>query len=175
MQIHTTRFGPLETETYASVHFPAGLLGFPEIKDYILIASPDEGPFKWLQAVPEPDLAFVVMDPYLIMEDYRIEVSADDLRELHARDNKRLWVMVILTITQPEERPGALKSPGQNGRPRYHVTANFQGPIVVNRDNSWGKQLVLVRSPYHTRHVLPLGRTEAPYQEEEHETSGRCA
>lgn len=174
MQIHTSRFGPLQTESHTGMHFPAGLLGFPEMKDYLLIDSPSGGPFKWLQAVTDPELAFVVMDPYLFMEDYRVEVSAEDLRELDARDSKHLGVMVILTITQPEESAGPSKSV-PNGHRHYHVTANLQGPIIFNQTNGWAKQLVLVRSPYHTRHILPLGRTEAPEREEEHEASGRCA
>jgi flagellar assembly factor FliW len=42
------------------------------------------------------------------------------------------------------------------------MTANLQGPVLVNGENRWAKQLVLTNSQYHTRHPLlaPLGTAE---------------
>jgi flagellar assembly factor FliW len=122
------------------IHFPAGLLGFPEIKDYIIFDhDQDDVPFKWLQAVHEPGLAFLIMDPYLVQPDYTVALQSHDLYDLQAHDTTNLVLFVILTI--PAGDPAGM-------------TANLQGPVVVNSDKRWAKQLVLTNGLYHTQHPL---------------------
>jgi flagellar assembly factor FliW len=122
-----------------ALHFPFGLLGFPEATEYVLSDVEPGLPFKCLQAVHDPDLGFILMDPYMVMPDYQVNVELQDLHDLHARDQRHLCLLVILTI-----HPDAL---GQS-------TVNLQGPILINTENRWAKQLVLLQSPYHTRHPL---------------------
>src|ERR1039458_2231458 len=57
----------IETETPAvarqdAVRMPNGMLGFEEIKDYVLTTNPEEQPFAWLQVQDNVALAFVVID-----------------------------------------------------------------------------------------------------------------
>lgn len=61
MQVNTARFGLLDIEEDKVISMPQGLLGFPE-KRFILLTPPNLGPFCWLQAVENPNLAFVVTD-----------------------------------------------------------------------------------------------------------------
>jgi flagellar assembly factor FliW len=147
VQIYTTRFGLVETDDREQIHFPTGLLGFPDLKDYVVLEMEQETPCKWLQAMTDPDIAFVVVDPYLIMSDYQITVSRDDLRDLQAEAAEQLLLLAILTIPPRTQEPS-------------RITVNLQGPLVVNTVNHWAKQLVLMRSPYHTRH--PLGPDSRP-------------
>lgn len=121
------------------IHFPLGLLGFPETKDYIIFDHDRDVPFKWLQAIDEPDLAFVIMDPFLLQPDYQAEIQDADLQELRVNDLADIVLFVILTIPQ-----------GDPSR----MTANLRGPVMVNEKNGWAKQLVLTNSAYHTRHAL---------------------
>lgn len=139
MQIDTTRFGPMEVDEEKKLYFPFGLLGFPETKEYIIFDHDDDGPFKWLQALDEPDLAFLIMDPFVVVPDYQIEMQDSDLEELQLQDAAHIVLFVILTIP-----------PGEPEK----MTANLRGPVVVNQANRWGKQLVLTQSSYHTRHPL---------------------
>jgi len=139
VQIQTTRFGMMEIEAQMILHFPSGLLGFPGVKDYVIFDHDQDVPFKWLQAVDVPDLAFLIMDPFLLLPDYQIELWESDHRELGIHDMANLSIFVILTV--PAGDP-------------TRMTANMRGPVVVNGENRSAKQLVLVNSPYHTRHPL---------------------
>jgi flagellar assembly factor FliW len=129
------------------IHFPNGLLGFPDIKHYVIFEHDQDVPFKWLQATDEPALAFVIMDPFLFLPDYQVEIHEQDLQELRVSDTSQVSIFVILTI--PAGQPAGM-------------TANLQGPVLVNGENRWAKQLVLTNSQYHTRHPLlaPLGTAE---------------
>jgi flagellar assembly factor FliW len=121
------------------LHFPDGLLGFPDSKNYIIFEHDQEAPFKWLQATDEAALAFVIMDPFLLLPDYQVEIQEQDLQELRVSDTRHLSIFVLLTIPA-----------GQPAR----MTANLKGPVLVNGENRWAKQLVLTNSQYHTRHPL---------------------
>lgn len=138
-ELNHWRLHDLEAERV--LHFPTGLLGFPHHHAYRLLAPPPEMPFRWLQATEEPPVAFVVTDPLAFLPDYHVPIHEQDLHDLKASTAADLVLFVIVTL--PRET-----SP--------QLTANLQGPILVNRLNGWAKQLVLVQGPYHTCHPLQV-------------------
>lgn len=139
MQTPTVQFEACASSTGIMLHVPAGLLGFPDVNEYVLLDMDPDMPFKCLQAANGHDLAFVVMNPFMLMPDYQSTVEEQDLRDLDVHDQKDLCFLAILTI--PHDAP-------------EQTTANLQGPILINTKNYWAKQLALVESPYHTRHPL---------------------
>ena len=139
MRIETSRFGPMQVDEGMIIHFSSGLLGFSETKDYVIFDHDDDVPFKWLQAIDEPDLAFVIMDPFVVMSDYNVKIQDPDLHELQVNDTTELSLFVIISIPAGEPT---------------RMTANLRGPVLVNGENRRAKQLVLTNSPYHTRHAL---------------------
>jgi len=129
----------MQIDEWMIIHFPNGLLGFPDIKNYVIFDHDQDVPFKWLQATDEPTLAFVIMEPFLFQPDYQVEIQEQDLQEIRVNDTSHLSIFVLLTIPA-----------GQPAR----MTANLKGPVLVNGENRWAKQLVLTNSQYHTRHPL---------------------
>lgn len=149
MKCTSTRFGSFEVSEGSIVRFPSGLLGFPEQQRYVILDHDTEAPFKWLQSVDEPGLAFVLMDPATFHPDYHIEVPADALAEIKEGQRDDLALVVILTI--PSDDPG-------------RITANLRGPLLISHTTKLGKQLVLSEE-FPTRHPLfpaALPATEAP-------------
>jgi len=145
----STRFGSFEVSEDSIVRFPSGLLGFPEQQRYVILDHDTEAPFKWLQSVDEPGLAFVLMDPATFHPDYHIEVPADALAEIKEGQSDDLALVVILTI--PSDDPG-------------RITANLRGPLLISHSTKLGKQLVLSEE-FPTRHPLfptAPSTTEAP-------------
>jgi flagellar assembly factor FliW len=134
----STRFGSFEVRDESILTFPSGLLGFPERQRYVILDHDTEVPFKWLQSVEEPSLAFVIIDPALFHPGYDIDVPTDALAEIRAREREDLALVVILTI--PSDDPG-------------RITANLRGPLVISHKNKLGKQLVLSED-FPTRHPL---------------------
>ncbi|NGZ95384.1 MAG: flagellar assembly protein FliW [Nitrospira sp. WS110] len=140
----STRFGSFEVSDESVVTFPSGLLGFPEQQRYVILDHDTEAPFKWLQSIEEPDLAFVLMDPSTFHPDYHVEVPADALMEIKGGEREDLTLVVILTI--PSDDPS-------------RITANLRGPLLMSHKSKLGKQLVLSEE-FPTRH--PLFPTASP-------------
>ncbi len=118
--------------------FTSGIIGFPSATRYVVLDHDREVPFKWLQSVDQGELAFVIMDPTLFKPDYRVTVEPDELEELGMSEGDELITFVILTI--PSSDP-------------HRITANLQGPVVVNRRTRLAKQLIL-REELTTRYPV---------------------
>lgn len=136
MMIETSRFGGIEVDDQRFLNFPRGLLGFPEDREYALIQTGENSAFYWMQAVHRPELAFVVCDPRMFIPDYRIAIKNEDLTSIGLTDTHGSQVFVVVNKVD-----GVL-------------TANLQGPLVINVATRVGKQLVLSDKKYTTRHPL---------------------
>ena len=51
-----------------------------------MIACPEVQPFVWLQSVEDPTIAFVIVDPLLIIPDYLAQVHPEDIESLDIQD-----------------------------------------------------------------------------------------
>ena len=127
MKFDTTRFGTLEAEESSLIEFDRGLFGYEEIDRSVLVDPQRDTPLKWLQAVSKPDLAFVVIDPFLFCPAYHVELSNGDRTVL---DPGRDADLVVLAIVGIPENP-------------HDMTANLKGPIVVNPVSRVGRQVIL--------------------------------
>jgi flagellar assembly factor FliW len=129
--------GELGNETV--VHLPSGLLGFEQIKKYVLVSDPAEEPFKWLQVPGDSSLAFLVISPFQAVPDYTPEIPDEDVRSIGLEDPQDALVLNIVTLRK-------------NGR----STLNLKGPIVINRFSMIGKQVVIANAAeYSVQHPLP--------------------
>ena len=136
MIIQTSRFGPLEVDENRLIHFPRGILGFPDQRNYALIQTAEQSGFYWLQAVDRPDLAFVVCDPRLFVPDYVVPVKVEELSQIGLMDPSTAQVFIIVNKVETL------------------LTGNLQGPLVVNVESRMARQLVLSDRRYSTRHPL---------------------
>lgn len=118
--------------------FPCGLLGFQEQHRYVILDHDTSAPFKWLQSLDEPELAFVIMDPALFHPHYRVELTQDVLAEVQGLESDNMTIAVILTV--PSSDPGS-------------ITANLRGPLLMNPRTRLCKQLVLSED-FPTRYPL---------------------
>src|ERR1700761_8758091 len=104
--------------------FPSGLLGFTDHTRYALIQSGPGNYFFWLQAVEDPNLAFVVTDPTLFFRDYEAPVREETARDLLLTDEQDLQVFVICNKVGD------------------WLTGNLLGPILLNASNRLAQQVV---------------------------------
>ncbi|MCL6624565.1 MAG: flagellar assembly protein FliW [Fimbriimonadales bacterium] len=137
MIVHSTRFGTFECPEDCIVTFKGGILGFPQGERYVILQHKEESPFRWLQSVEEPALAFLVTDPANFCPDYAPEMPTSIAEELQLNENTPRMVYVILTIPpgKPEE-----------------MTANLAGPLLINAETRTGKQIVLQDERWSTKH-----------------------
>ena len=136
MNVQTTRFGAVEVDENRIITFSAGLLGFSGYKQYVLLQPDDEGIFFWLQSLDAPELAFVVTDPTLWLGDFQATIRQEQMAELHLDSLEHAQVFVI--VNKYDES----------------LTANLQGPLVVNSLNRRAMQLVLAEKRWSTRQEI---------------------
>ena len=55
--VNPTETGPAPTAIGCNVRLPMGILGFEQMKENLLIANPEEEPFRWLQVKDNPSPA----------------------------------------------------------------------------------------------------------------------
>jgi flagellar assembly factor FliW len=136
-------FGKIQIESEQILEFPEGLLGFENYRKFALIEESDESPFKWLQSLDEQSLAFIVIQPEIFLEDYKPLVPDDELKEIGLEDTKDAIRFVIVTI--PQSNP-------------QDMTANLQGPILINRKNRQAKQFISRDDRHPVRYRLMEGQ-----------------
>lgn len=136
MQVKTTRFGVVDIADDKVITFPQGLLGFPDHRQYCLLEPGEDACFFWLQSVDEPALAFVLTDPALFFKEYEVPIRPEQAEALSIEKMDDAQVFVIVN------KVGEL------------LTANLQGPLLVNTLNLTGQQLVLADKRWSTRHTI---------------------
>lgn len=137
MQVKTKSMGVVEVPENHLVNIPSGLFGFEEYTDFALIESHYE-PFIWLQSVQDMNLAFLVIDPFIICDDYEADISDKELEKIGISDPGDVAVLAIVTI------------PGDGG----DVTANLQGPLIINKKNRKCMQAILDGTRWTTKHNI---------------------
>ncbi len=140
MKIASARFGEVEIDPAKILTLNEGLIGFHNYSRFVFIPFMEGTPFDLLQAIDEANLGFVTIDPFLFCADYQFDVSDEDMEDLQIKDKNKLVIRVIVTL------PDDLKQ----------MTANLQGPILINEERLLAKQLVLHDSNYTTKYrVFP--------------------
>ena len=137
--INTTRFGEIEIDESGMIHFPEGLLGFPDHRDYVILEHKPGSPFLWLQSMTAPDLAFVMANPFLIMSDYLEDLSPEEESLFKQEGDREIIVFALVTIP-----------PGEADK----ATINLLGPIVIDSASRKARQVILANSRYSHCHPL---------------------
>jgi len=138
MKYLTNRFGKIDFEEKDTLFLPKGILGFSQLSKYVIIEKSEYDPFKWLQSVEDPDIAFVIVDPTFFFPNYKLEVNEKELEELNFQQMKELITYVVVTVPP---------DPSQ-------MSADLLGPLVINSKRRIAKQVVMPNSPYTTKHYI---------------------
>ncbi|MCR5400017.1 MAG: flagellar assembly protein FliW [Treponema sp.] len=94
MEVTTKANGVVEISEKQIVNFPEGILGFENFHKYALINSEYE-PFIWLQSVDEKNLAFLLIDPFLISNDYEADIDDESLKKINVTSPEDIVVITI--------------------------------------------------------------------------------
>lgn len=138
MIIYSTRLGEVDVPDDEIIHFECGLPGFPDEKKFALLPYLKESPFAFLQSVTEPNLTFLVVDPFAYFHDYKFELDEQIAQEMGLSAENYPQIVSIVSV------PTVWRE----------MTANLLAPIVINVQSRKGTQIVLEKSNYTTRHRL---------------------
>ncbi len=137
MKIRTKPYGEIEVDEKQRLHFPEGIIGFEGISDYFLIDS-KEGPFYWLQSSQHAELAFLLINPRLFLEDYKLQVRNEEIQLLKPEAEDDLLDFAIVTVPEDPDK----------------ISANLMGPVVVNRRTRVGMQVISENDSYGVKHFI---------------------
>lgn len=163
MKINTSRFGAVEVAESDIIHFSDGLLGFEDLKRFFIVDPADETLILWLQSADAADVAFPILEPKLFKPDYKVRLSANELRVLRIDSTKSKETLVYCILTIPADVAT--------------MTANLKAPVVINTDSQLARQVVLqeneysVKFPVYKQLVAVMMSTVAPRKDEKTETA----
>lgn len=129
INITTIHFGELEVPKENLLEFEEGILGFEDLKRFVIISEEETEPFKWLLSIDEPNIGFPIVDPWLLDINYspgkgfKLEEEA---------------LFSIITL----------------GKADQNMTANLKAPIVINIKNNKGKQVILPNDKYSPTFIV---------------------
>jgi len=138
--LENTRFGRVAIEPEKIISMPCGMPGFPGKRRYVVLERPEIWPFFYYQSVDDPQLAFVIMDPFLFEADYAVDLGKCIAEMAWTGDGPealKIYVIVNAADGVPEK-----------------ITANLMGPLIVNTVRLEAHQMALHKSSYSHRHPV---------------------
>lgn len=133
-----TRFGEVEYNPENLLHFPAGLIGFPNLNHFIVMPNKKNGPLFWIQSIDEPEMAFVLTDPTNFFLDYKIKPEESERQSLGIEDSDDCYCLVVVTVP-----------------PDQKITLNLAAPILYSPKSNRAKQVILENSKFKTKTPIP--------------------
>jgi flagellar assembly factor FliW len=148
VKVLTKAYGLVDVDEHQRIIFPQGLLGFEPLQEYVLLDA-ERQPFYWLQSLDVEETAFVLVNPFLFRPDYEANVDNEELKLIDILDPVKALIFAIVTIA-----------------PNGSMTANLQGPLIINRETRYGLQAVLSDPRWKTKHdiIAELSAVKQPPQ-----------
>jgi flagellar assembly factor FliW len=137
MKVNTSRFGAVEVADSDIMEFADGLLGFEQLQKFFIVDPADETLILWLQSLDSPDIAFPILEPKLFKADYKVRLSANELRSLKIDSTKNKDTLVYCILTIPADVTA--------------MSANLKAPIVINTASRMARQVVLQENEYSVK------------------------
>ncbi|MEE8440708.1 MAG: flagellar assembly protein FliW [Spirochaetia bacterium] len=137
MKIESKPYGEIEISERQVIRFPVGIFGFEDLCEYGLLDT-GQPPFYWLQSLDDTAIAFIIMNPYVLRPDYVLDIPGEDLEAIEYDTDEDVLVFAIVTIPEDESK----------------MSANLQGPIVINRVRQLGRQAISLNEGWRTKHFI---------------------
>jgi flagellar assembly factor FliW len=129
INLRTAQFGEIEFEEKYVFYFEDGILGFEDLRKFVLISDDDTIPFKWMISIEEPNIGFPLLNPWLLDANYSPNKSLSFENEA---------ILVVITLG------------GEIGS----MTANMKAPIIMDLEEQTGRQIILPSDKYSTSHLI---------------------
>ena len=136
MKLQTKYFGEIDYEPAESIRFPAGMFGFDDEHDFLLLPFEGSGhSMLCLQSIATPALAFILLDPFSLCPDYTPVLRKTELELFY----------VLCAVKNPVAAS----------------TVNLKCPVVINPGTNEARQIIMETEAYDMRHPLAdFGRGE---------------
>jgi flagellar assembly factor FliW len=138
MLINTKFLGDIEINKKDIITFQDGLPGFAELRSFVLLPVEGNPSLHYMQSIEESYICFIVINPFLILEDYQIDINEETVQKLDLEKAEDASLFSILTIPEDYKK----------------MTANLMAPIVINNRNNKAIQEIQNDDKYPIKHKL---------------------
>lgn len=133
-----SRFGEIEYDPETTLVFPEGLIGFEDLRHFVVMPNEKEGPLFWIQSVDDPQVAFVLTDPANFYYDYLVVPDNREREKLGIEADDDCLTATVVTV--PPDRK---------------ITLNLAAPILFAPKTNRALQVVLEGTKFSPRTPLP--------------------
>lgn len=140
MKVTTSRFGIVDVADTDIVEFTDGVLGFESLKRFFIVDPADDTLILWLQSADSAEVAFPILEPKIFKADYKVRLSANELRTLKIVSAAGKDTLVYCILTIPEDVTS--------------MTANLKAPVVINTASQLARQVVLQENEYSVKFAM---------------------
>lgn len=133
MKINTVRFGEVDIEEERIFDFKLPIIGFSELRKFVILDVNQDSFFKWLQSTEDPSLAFPIISIFSMNLDYSIDLPDDVVEKLSITNVDNILVMNVASI--PQDNPQG-------------TTINLLAPLIFNLEKQIAGQVILSGSGY---------------------------
>ncbi len=133
-----TRFGEVEYDPDNLLHFPVGMIGFPNLHHFIVMPNKKQGPLFWIQSVDDSDIAFVLTDPTNFFLDYKVLPDTSERSTLQIEEDDECYSLTVVTVP-----------------PDQKITINLSAPILFSPKTNRAIQIILEKTDYKSKTLLP--------------------
>lgn len=141
MKANTRLFGEIDIPEEKILQFDNGVLGFENCKKFTIIydtSKESETSISWLQCMDEPELAFPIINPFFVMDDYNPVVETELLTGLGELNDDNTLLFVLVNIKSDITK----------------LTANMKAPVIINSDTRKGAQAIAENQEYQIKYNI---------------------
>lgn len=140
MKAETKYFGTIDIDDDKIIHFPMGIIGLEEFKDFALIYDSEQeerSKISWLQSMEEPLMVFPVINPDEITDDGYHPIIEDELMK-QIGDPADADLLLLVTMSIPSDLT--------------KMTANIKAPFIINTTNGKAMQVIVENEDYMVKY-----------------------
>lgn len=130
--------GKIEYEEKDILTFERGILGFNDLRKFILVDLKGYEPFKLLHSLENNEIGMILTSPYEFFEDYKIKLNDETIEHLKLISSQEVLVYTTVTLNSDPKK----------------VTTNLQGPIIINERKKLAEQIIVDNTKYKIK--VPL-------------------
>ncbi|AHH03143.1 hypothetical protein BHY_0192 [Borrelia nietonii YOR] len=125
----------MKNEFSIKFNFPEGILGFEEIKEFIIKDS-EYRPFSIMQSI-NGEINFLVTSPFNFLEKYLPNIEEKDWLDIQAENEDEKVILCIINM---------------HVKTYKEITANLKAPIILNKKKLIGKQAISTNEEHYLRY-----------------------
>lgn len=138
MKFKSVYHGEIKYSENQVITFKKGIPGFQELRQFVLVDLKENPMFKLLHSLEDEKLGFIVISPFLIKEDYEIELPNELVKSLNIEKKEEVIVYNTITLHTDYNK----------------ITTNLRAPFIININNGLGEQLILNNEKYKIKYPL---------------------